>query len=69
MKVRPLWGKEVKEHRKIHTRPGIKIKLKPSVHTRYAEKRKSAALTVEKSKTWSWKDFGHNSDFNYWMFN
>jgi len=51
MKVRPLWGKEVKEHRKVHTRPGIKMKLKPSVHSRYAEKRKSAALTVEKSKT------------------
>ena len=51
--------------KKVIYKAWLQEKVESSLHSWYAEARKTAALTVEKSKMQSWMKFGHKVDSNY----
>jgi len=47
----------------------LQKRAEPFLHSRYAEARKSAALTMKRLKMQCWENFGHKLGTNCWQAN
>jgi len=60
-------GEDAIHAKKVANKAWFHNKADSSLHSRYAEARKSAALTVKKSEIQCWENFVYNLDSNHWQ--